>query len=182
MPKRLLFSGLLMASVFGTSAQAALVEYSFNDADFEDGAVLSGTFTWDTDTNAITAFDIETTLGSVLAGSTYDSADIGAFSAFDANFIDFNSSSSSGGGRVRVLVDTSSLGASSIGTSLFFSSSNGGFYECATTTTCTTFREGTGSGFLTSAFADTTSVPLPAAGWLLIAGIGGLGMMRRGRS
>jgi hypothetical protein len=45
----------------GQSSQAAIVNWTLSDGEFSDGGAFAGTFTFDTGTDSITAWDITTT-------------------------------------------------------------------------------------------------------------------------
>ena len=55
-------------------ATASILNWNLENVLFDDGGQASGTFSVDTTTGAVTAFDITTTTGSILAGFHYDGA------------------------------------------------------------------------------------------------------------
>ncbi|HUL35568.1 MAG TPA: PEP-CTERM sorting domain-containing protein [Candidatus Eisenbacteria bacterium] len=72
--KRLGFALLCIASLALLPAAAkadSFVDWTLSGS-FSDGGAVSGTFTLDATTGAITAFDVATTAGSVLGAYTYD--------------------------------------------------------------------------------------------------------------
>jgi hypothetical protein len=53
---------------------ASTILWTLDGVTFEDGGTASGTFTTDSTSGAVTSFNIVTTLGSTLGGTTYDSS------------------------------------------------------------------------------------------------------------
>jgi hypothetical protein len=62
-----------VAAVAGP-ATASILNWKLENVRFDDGGQMSGTFSVDTTDGAVTAFDITTTTGSILAGFHYDEA------------------------------------------------------------------------------------------------------------
>jgi hypothetical protein len=62
-----------LAAVAGP-ATASILNWKLENVQFNDGGQMSGAFSVDTTDGAVTAFDITTTTGSVLAGFHYDGA------------------------------------------------------------------------------------------------------------
>jgi PEP-CTERM motif len=54
------------------SAQAATLNWTLHDVTFDDGGSASGTFSTDSTTGDVIAFDITTSAGTTLGGITYD--------------------------------------------------------------------------------------------------------------
>lgn len=151
-----------------TGASAATIKWTINDALFQGGGELTGFFNWDSDLGEVTGVALQTTAGGGFPGTSYSDA---TSANEDANFIDFNN----GGIKVRLLVTTANL-ATPAG-SLSLNAGNGGFFECYQ---CSPFREGTGDAYLSGEIVqDSPAVPLPAAGWMLLAGVTGLRVLRR---
>ena len=64
----------LGVAAFAGSATASILNWELENVQFDDGGQMSGTFSVDTTVGAVTAFDITTTAGSILAGFHYDEA------------------------------------------------------------------------------------------------------------
>jgi hypothetical protein len=62
-----------VAAVAGPAA-ASILTWKLENVLFDDGGQMFGTFSVDTTVGAVTAFDITTTTGSILAGFHYDGA------------------------------------------------------------------------------------------------------------
>src|SRR5450755_2417427 len=66
---------LLTASGFDVPANATIINWTLNSVHFTDGGTASGTFSTDSITGAVTAFDITTTPGQFIStGFEYDAA------------------------------------------------------------------------------------------------------------
>jgi hypothetical protein len=152
------------------AANSALIEWTVNDAIFEDGAALTGSFVWDTESDTVTGVDMATGSSAFFSARTYGSS----ATAIDALFIDFPADSPDW--KLRLLVETADLDmAVSV---LPLSSISGGFYECRQ---CNPFRTGDGvtDPFLSGRSVSAPAIPLPAAAWLLGGAVAGLGLIRR---
>jgi hypothetical protein len=55
------------------SAHASTIDWTLSGVTFQDGGVATGTFSTDSTTGNVTAFNITTTDGSILNGAKYDS-------------------------------------------------------------------------------------------------------------
>jgi hypothetical protein len=55
------------------SAHAANINWTLHDVVFDDGGVATGTFSTDSTTGDVTAFDVVTTTGTTMSAFTYDS-------------------------------------------------------------------------------------------------------------
>jgi hypothetical protein len=87
-----LLTALLVIPAFFGSAHAALLTYTLQDVNFTDGAVATGSFTFDAVTHQSGAFDVSITAGN-LSALEYTDANSGFFYAAGAgpnNFILFN--------------------------------------------------------------------------------------------
>ena len=58
-------------AAFAGSATASILNWELENVQFDDGGQMSGTFSVDTTVGVVTAFDITTTAGSILAGFHY---------------------------------------------------------------------------------------------------------------
>lgn len=153
------------------SAQAATYEFSYDIA--STGQVLAGNFeadvyALDADLLAITSVSNVTLDGTSVGPMNYVNSVTGylaatagpALVAFDLSYMDvlvcFTSDCLDG----FLFTENTSYGDSVFGSGLSF----GGAYDAPLNT---------------GGFELVSEVPLPAAGWMLLAGIGGLGLMRR---
>jgi hypothetical protein len=148
-----------------TSTQADLLNLTLDGVKFTDGGAASGTFTFNTTTNALSNISITTTPGSVMPGTTYTGAPItwisptmmplctGPVSCFD-----FQANSAQAGGAalaglqlaIASLPTTASPSVPIIQSTLF----NGGSFECDF---CfTEFEDGR---FITAGSIDIAGMP-----------------------
>jgi hypothetical protein len=64
----------LALGVSASSAGASIIDWTLSNLVFDDGGVATGTFSTDSTTGDVTAFDIVTTAGTTLPAFTYDSS------------------------------------------------------------------------------------------------------------
>ena len=64
---------LILSLLTAGVVQAAPVEWTLQNAQFEDGGAAYGSFTFDADTNEYSNINIYTTAGTLFAGRNYDS-------------------------------------------------------------------------------------------------------------
>ncbi len=64
---RLVLTALLLCNI--SLADAALLDWDLIGITFNDGATASGSFTFDTDLNVVTEFDITTTAGTLITSA-----------------------------------------------------------------------------------------------------------------
>jgi hypothetical protein len=62
------------ASFMALPANASTIDWTLSGVTFDDGGTASGTFSTDSTSGSVTAFDITTTAGTSLPGFLYDSA------------------------------------------------------------------------------------------------------------
>jgi hypothetical protein len=169
--------GVILLFVLG-SAQATPVTWTV-DAQFEDGAFLTGTFMYDEDLNIYTNSDLVTTTGSIegrtytLASTTLGTAtvlslpsdgntppDFSDWADRNIMVLEFNSALTNEGGVISIVSGSSPFDSS--------------------------FEGPMGVGSFPSipeirlvASGTVSAVPIPAAVWLFGSGLAGLGWMRR---
>lgn len=155
------------------SANAALVTWSINNVAFGDGGTASGSFAYDASTNTFSNIAVTTTAGSIYSsGASYASG------GGNINFFKFYSTSSFVLGTTRQLyIDfypymTDAGGTSPIGGVIE------SVCESATCLSPSSSRSGASGNDLDS-ISSTAPVPLPAAVWLMLSGLGGLGFLRK---
>ena len=155
-------AGLLIVNI--GAASAVPITWTLQDFAFVDGGTASGMFDFDADTGQVSNIDIITTAGTILPGETFQ------FNIdFGDRFFLFTSEPTSDAGSVPAF---SFLLASSL-------TNAGG------TIAVESGSEGAGppdgiQRFIASGSLTTISeVPLPAAAWMFLAGLGGLSAARR---
>jgi hypothetical protein len=177
---------LLMLCLFlPLSAHAIVVEWELVDFQFDDGGTASGTFIFDTESDEFLAIDINTTLGTNVAGRHY-AYTAGAWGSLaDRGILAFSDVSGPtnyvGAGWFRIDADIAyeaqqgdivnqwlAVGAESFCTNVGCSSAANEITNPGET------RE-TVSGYLVS----KSVVPVPAAVWLFGSALAFLGWIRR---
>jgi hypothetical protein len=85
--------------VLPSQSHAAIVQYFLHEVDFSGGGSAQGTFAFDTDSESVIAFGIQTTGAGQFSGRTYTNANADAFYRFDfdAFNLDFVLDDASGG-------------------------------------------------------------------------------------
>ena len=73
-----LFVGAAFSSL---PANASTIDWTLSGVTFDDGGTATGTFSTDSTSGDVTAFDIVTTAGTTLGGATYDSTASGIYSS-----------------------------------------------------------------------------------------------------
>lgn len=145
------------------AAQAATRNWTISAATFNDGGTLTGTFSTDADTGALTAFDLTTTGGTLRGGFHYDGTNSVKF--FD-NFFSTNSfvimfNIPSGSPYINLAFDAALTSATSTAYLRTGGYAADGSWECDN---CSNLRNITG-GYV-------TAVPEPASYGMLLAGLG----------
>src|ERR1700759_1753847 len=81
----LLALALAIGAAFSSApAHASTIDWMLSGVTFDDGGTASGTFSTDSTSGDVIAFDIVTTPGTTLGGATYDST---AFNIYSSNGI-----------------------------------------------------------------------------------------------
>jgi hypothetical protein len=166
---------LTLLLLFGCSlANAIPVTWTLEDAGFDDGGKLLGSFTFDVANNEYSNISVITTAGTILPGTDYQECFADDCSAF------FLSGTFGGSAQlIRLYNESGPYGA-------FIAFSNrltnsGGVVELSIFTNAFGFREGLGATgperYIVSGYVS--AVPIPAAVYLLGSGLGLLGWFRR---
>jgi hypothetical protein len=80
--RRLAASALVIgAACFSLPADASTIDWTLSGVTFDDGGTATGTFSTDSTSGDVIAFDIVTTPGTTLGGATYDSTASGIYSS-----------------------------------------------------------------------------------------------------
>ena len=176
---------LLAAAVaaFGLSApaSAAPVTWDLVDVAFEDGGTASGTFTYDADTNLYSAINIVTTAGSIQGGAEYDLLpSLFAFSATRFGAVPVPSPGLSG---LTIFSITLASALTNAGGSVAILTGKDSAEGLCTNFNCSIFNGfGGGARNFVSGYVSTeaaSEVPLPAALPMFLAGLAGVGALRR---
>lgn len=69
------------AAFFSAPAHASTIDWMLSGVTFDDGGTASGTFSTDSTSGDVIAFDIVTTAGTTLGGATYDSTATNIYSS-----------------------------------------------------------------------------------------------------
>ena len=171
LPKLLLAAALASASAI--PAQAAEVVWSLQGVSFTDGGIASGTFTFNADTNTISAFSLSVSGGNTtdFPAFTWDSSTADAVYVPIFTGLNFRSTSSLRQLRLDPVGSLTNAGGT---VALDLSSIFGG--ECYNCTPYRAFSSG-------SLVASAAAVPEPATWGMMLAGFGAVGWsMRRRRS
>jgi len=152
------------------NANAIPVLWSFEDAVFDDGGVITGSFVYDADTSQYSSVDIYTSSGSNFDGGYYASTLV--YGPTSATF--YADGSPPVAGDIYLGLVYSSLSNAGGNISLSTSSKEGYctglYYNCAL---------GLSERQLTGGYISGSVVPVPAAFWLLSSALGFLGWVRR---
>jgi hypothetical protein len=163
-------------SLAASAASADVLKWTLQNAVFDDGGAASGSFDYNTVTEAYTNIDITTTAGTNIAtGSTFTAFDV--FSAVRDYGFGANVAGETALGDplldINTTADFNTPGVVSIGSAGGFISSEG---TCATAG-CTLYNPVRSlSG---SVVSTVLSVPEPSLWVLMLAGFGGVGAMQR---
>jgi PEP-CTERM motif len=153
-----------VAAVAGP-ATASILNWKLENVLFDDGGQMFGTFSVDTTVGAVTAFDVTTTTGSILAGFHYDAAtgfvggDLLSGNSFiiqdngQDRYIQFDFANPLTSGGVNSLLLPSVVGS--------------GSFEC---NNCVLIRS-----VLAGGDAGTIAVPEPSTWAMMLVGFAGLG-------
>ncbi|WP_299729993.1 VPLPA-CTERM sorting domain-containing protein [uncultured Tateyamaria sp.] len=191
--------------VGATIAQAATYTYNLADhpdgnqrGNFDYGIRLDGAqpsarfFTFGNGSAAQLTYN-DTTFEATLSGSVFESTGVGTVgNAYTLSYTLSGLTDLGGGFFVQETANSSgtltlgteviSLGTSSNG-SYYFKFANDGHRLGSSTGIAgrgwIASSPGSNDFLFTASLSDTSPVPLPAAGWLMIAALGGLGAMRR---
>jgi PEP-CTERM motif len=165
-------AAVALASAMALPAQAAILNWALGGVTFADGGTASGTFSTDTATGFVTAFNVSTAGGSTLSPFSYTAGTSTVQDNLFApqSFLLINTAIT----RYVALVFANPLTAGGVN-SLAIGNFPVGSYECDN---CNAVR------YVTSGFATTVTaaVPEPTSWALMIAGFGLVGgAMRRRR-
>src|SRR5450755_237600 len=162
---------LLTASGFDVPANATIINWTLNSVHFTDGGTASGTFSTDSITGAVTAFDITTTPGQFIStGFEYDAATSLLGAGLGTN--SFSLTQVASPNRALELSFFNPLTSPGVDT-LVFGDSN----ECGSNS-CGSFRTPI-DGFAVG--SAVSAVPEPSTWAMLILGFAGVGFMAYGR-
>jgi hypothetical protein len=155
-------------------AFASTILWTLDGVTFEDGGTASGTFATDSVSGAVTSFNIETTFGSILGGSTYNSL---PYSPFD-NFFFANSFALAAPNvlglpviNLAFLNPLTGAGTNALQVD-FLLPANQVAFECSDNT-CEIARYATAG----SAIGVVEAIPEPSTWAMLILGFAGLGYL-----
>ena len=155
---------VLIATLAAAPSDASTINWVLSGVTFDDGGATSGTFSTDSTSGNVTAFNITTTAGTTLGGANYNWTAINTFSSngiYSPNSFILTNFDTSTYINLEFVNPLTGPGIDELILS-------GGSYECAI---CNPVR-GIVSG---EAIAATT--PLPAALPLLASGLGALGLL-----
>ena len=158
------------AAFLALPVSASTIDWTLSGVTFDDGGTATGTFSIDSATGLLTAYDITTTTGATLSGSVYDSttSSISCQNCFLSNSFILNRTDLSFAISLSFNNPLITPGASLL-ILLAPSDFPSGSWECAGAS-CDLIRVAV-SGEATSA------TPLPAALPLFATGIGALGLL-----
>lgn len=156
-----------LAAFTGANAEAAPIRWVLQDVLFDDGGTASGSFVYDADTNTLSAISVTTTDGAVLLGSVYE------FANFEAGLLDADSvllvaAANPGAGTPAFNINLESAMTNAGGTiSLAMAPPPLTFESTCLISNCTQFF----SIDRVTVSGSITTVPVPAALWLLASAI-----------
>lgn len=181
---------LLAAALCGSiavAANAAVIEWTVENATFDTGGSVTGSFYWDNTTDTIVSNTIMTSPDGITFLSNYDfSTRVGALN--DSGRILFTDT---GGGfqlnLISPVVFADALDDPS--NTLILSGFENGFYQC--NVTCSTVRRGSADGVASlsgrlvpdgsGSGGEPGVIPVPAALPILVSALCGLGLLRSRR-
>ncbi len=166
-----LIVGLL---VFATllPVKAATIVWSLENARFDDGGTVTGSFVWDTDFNGVLSYNFTVTGGDTASFSspfTYSESLPGHFGAYlpSVNILSFSDFSGPGSRDFRIGLfneDLLNTPIAILALDAVPGTGDNGYLECFN---CTPLRLGLAGAYL-------SAVPLPAAFWLFATALAGL--------
>ena len=179
--------GFFFGALFA-QAQAAVITYHLQDVVFNDGGTASGSFDFDTETNAFSNVNIVTTAGSVLGGTVhdrqvfeYEGEKAAYFTDFDLEAA-FNSDDPDFTGASLFYASRSAIGSgtfSELGVEAVVAFSDLDEYLCLNADCSeSSIRYAYGGSFSFVTY-DLAEVPIPAALPLFLTGLAGLGFAKR---
>ena len=168
-----------LLAVVTESASATLVTWTFDNAVFDDGGTITGSFGYDADVNDYSNFSMATTAGSIFGGTTYNADTVIDGSASVLFFPDSLAADLTGASALSLFFTG---GLSNLGGTvnlLVVAGVNAGSREGL----CQTSDCGSVAGFrgLVSGSVIGTLVAIPEPGTLGLLGAGLIGLLLRRR-
>ena len=164
---------LAVAMLAGPMAANAAVVWTVNNALFDDGTAITGSFTYDAAAGTYGAYNLSVAAGSFLPAYNYlpdvDAGFVGLSFANRVDFVALPLESPERYVRFSFAVPLTDLGGT---VNLGIDGSSWECNNCAETRFIV-------SGYVTGVPSVPDPVPLPAAAWLLLSGLGGLGFLRK---
>lgn len=161
-----------------TSAQAALITWTFQDVSLSDGGEVFGSFDYDATTNVFTNVNVTSTSGNAATGDTYVLASNFAFSS-RLDFLTSNAIDLTGAGALGVDLFAN---MTDLGGQIDLDLSRQSFEAICADADCNGFfiERSFSSGFITT--TPASEVPAPAAFWFIGLGVVAYWVARKKRA